>query len=76
MSAISQPLSNLQLELLKAFSHRLSDQDLLELKKVLAAFFAERAIKEADQVWEEENWDQAKVEELLQAKLRTPYSGK
>jgi hypothetical protein len=38
--AIKQPLTNVQLELLKTFSHQLPDNDLLELRKILAAFFA------------------------------------
>ncbi|RMH88645.1 MAG: hypothetical protein D6681_14700 [Calditrichaeota bacterium] len=46
-------LSNLQLELLKLYSTNLSEQDLLALKKVLAKFFAERAIQEADRLWKE-----------------------
>jgi len=73
MSSIKQPLSNLQLELLKAFSHQLDHQDLLELKAMLAAFFAKKSIEEANKIWDQEGWDQQEIEKLLHTKLRTPY---
>jgi hypothetical protein len=67
-----QPLSNTQLEILKVFSHELNEEDLQELKKLLADFFAQKAIQEANRVWDEEQWNESKVEELLSTKLRTP----
>ena len=73
MQAIESPLSNLQLEILKAFSHQLNDEDLSQLKHVLADFFAQKAIQAADKVWDEEHWDKEKATHLLQTKLRTPY---
>jgi len=73
MEAKSQPLTNLQLEILKTFSHQLSDEDLKALRKLIADFFAERAISEANKVWDEEKWGEGGAEELLKSKLRTPY---
>lgn len=49
----AQPLSNLQLELLKLYSTNLSQDELLDLKRVLAKYFAQRAIHGADKIWEE-----------------------
>jgi hypothetical protein len=46
----AQPLSNLQLELLKLYSTNLSQKDLVELKRVLANYFGQRAIKGADKI--------------------------
>ena len=46
-------LSNVQLELLKLYSTNLSEKDLTALKKLLAKFYAERAIQTADQIWEQ-----------------------
>ncbi len=66
--------SNVQLELLKVYSHQLPDADLNDLKVLLAHFFADKAITAADTAWEERSWDAAHVEQLLQTKLRTPYS--
>ena len=49
-----QSLSNMQLELLKIYSTNLSPKDLRELKKILAGFFAQKAIKQADRIWDEQ----------------------
>jgi hypothetical protein len=76
MATQEQPLSNLQLELLKAFSHHLSDADLLEIRTLLAQFFARKAIEEANKVWDQEAWNEATVEKLLHSKERTPYTAK
>ena len=73
MEALERPLSNLQLELLKAFSHQLSEEDLTKIKAMLGAFFAKKAIESANEVWDKEGWDQEKVDSLLHTKLRTPY---
>lgn len=73
MKTLERPLSNLQLELLKAFSHQLSDEELLELKAMLASFFAKKSIEAANKVWDENNWDEQKVSEVLQTKQRSPY---
>ena len=70
MTVRKLPFSNTQLELLKTFSHQLSENELKELRKLLAYFFANRLMKEADKVWEEQNWSDEKVDELLNTKLR------
>jgi hypothetical protein len=67
---ISQPLTNAQLELLKTFSHNLSENDLLELRKLLANFFAQKLTQQADKTWDEENWSDEEIDTLLNAKLR------
>lgn len=72
MEVVKQPFSNAQLELLKAFSHNLSESELAELKKMLAQFFAQRAIKEANRIWDEKGWTEGGVERMLQQKMRTP----
>jgi hypothetical protein len=72
MVSMKTPLTNLQLELLRVFSHNLSEEDLLELKQVLTAFFAQKAIKAANVVWDKQQWDDKKVEALLQTHIRTP----
>jgi hypothetical protein len=76
MKTLAGPLSNLQLELLKTFSHQLSDQDLLQVKALLAAFFAKKSIETANRVWDDEGWNPEKVDQLLHTKLRTPYQQK
>jgi hypothetical protein len=67
---LKQPFSNAQLELLKVFSINLSDEQLLALKKHLSNFLLDEAIKQADKVWDENNWTEETVEELLNTRLR------
>ncbi len=68
--SVQTSLSNVQLELLKIFSHQLSENDLAELKQVLVHFFAQKLIKQADKVWEEQQWTDEKVATLLHTKMR------
>ncbi len=58
MESISQPLSNAQVELLKLFSTKLSENELKELKELLANFCAQKSIQSADKVWEEKKLTQ------------------
>jgi len=59
-------LSNLQLELLKIFSTNLPDEQLLEIKEILANYFAEKATDEMDRLWDEKGWSNETMEEWLQ----------
>jgi hypothetical protein len=51
----AKPLTNLQLEIIKLYSIDLEPQELLDLKQILADFFARKAIKEADKIWDKRN---------------------
>ena len=63
---LESPLSNVQLELLKMFSHNLNDDDLTSLKRILANFFAERASDEMDKLWDENGWSDETMDEWLE----------
>ena len=54
----TQSLSNLQQELLKLYSSGIEDADLLHIKKYLAKYFADKAIQEADKIWDEKNYSE------------------
>lgn len=70
----SQPsLSNLQIELLKVFSRNLSDEDVLEIRRMLTRYFAEKTIQEANKVWDEKGWTAEDAERMLNEHMRTPY---
>jgi len=69
----TQKLTNLQLELLKIFSYQLNQQQLTDIKNLLANYFAEQATQEMDKLWEENNWDNNTMEEWANEHLRTPY---
>lgn len=70
MPGIQQPFTNVQLELLKTFAHNLNEEELLQLRKLLAAFFAQRAIEAANRAWDEKGWTDEDVDRLLKTKLR------
>jgi hypothetical protein len=62
MGATKQ-LSNLQLELLKVFSFDLDEGQLIEIRDLLAKYFAEKATEEMDRLWEENQWNEEVIKE-------------
>lgn len=70
---IKQPFSNLQLELLSLYSRNISDEELMQIRDILAEFFADRATARANKVWEEKKMD---AKEMLKLHRRTPYQKK
>lgn len=58
-------LSNLQYEILKLYSTELEDVELKELKTVLAGYFANKAIKEADKIWQERAYTEKDMDAWL-----------
>lgn len=56
MTATQKPFSNIQLELLKLFPHNLNESDVKAIKKMLAKYFMEKAIIEADKIAEEKGY--------------------
>jgi hypothetical protein len=73
MAQASQKLSNLQLELLRLYTRPISEDDLMVIRTFLSDYFAKKAIQEANRVWDEQNWNEDKVQKLLNSHLRTPY---
>ncbi len=67
-------LTNLQLELLKVFSYQVSEQDLLNVKDLLAQYFANKATQEMDDFWETHHLNDATMDEWLEEHHRTPYA--
>lgn len=60
----TQALSNLQLELLKTFTRQVSDEDVLAIRKMLAQYFAQKAMNLADDVWDKNNWTTNDTQQL------------
>ena len=67
---LQQNFSNLQLELLGLYSRNISDEELLQIRDMLARFFADRATKRANEVWKDKGFD---AKEILKKHRRTPY---
>ena len=62
-----------QMELLYAMNQIQTESDLQELKQTLSKFFAEKAQKELDALWDTGVLDQKKLDEIRKMHLRTPY---
>ncbi len=65
MSAIEKPLSNLQIELLKLYSMDVSEEELIEVRRLLSQFFADKASDEMDRLWQENNWSDETMDNWL-----------
>ncbi len=62
---VQAPLSNLQKELLKLYTSNVSETDLLTIKRFLVKFFAEKAITEADKIWDEKGYSNETMKNWL-----------
>ena len=69
----ARKLTNLQLELLETFSYELSEEQLLEIRQMLMDYFADKITSGMDQLFEENNWGEEKIQEWATEHMRTPY---
>jgi len=63
-------LTNLQVELLKIFQYDLPENQLLDIKNMLAKYFAETARNEMDKLWESADWSDETMKEWTNEHLR------
>lgn len=70
----TQSFSNLQLELLKVYSREIEEEDLLAIRKILADYFAKKAIEMADKVWDQNGWKTEDTKKLSQEHNRKTVS--
>ena len=73
MEALQMPLSSAQLEILKVLSRPMSEQEIMELKRVIVRFFAQKLVLEANSAWDKNGWTAADTARLSRRHLRTPY---
>ena len=62
---LKEPLTNLQMEILKLYSTDMAEQDLNELKTILAKHYAQKAVKGADKIWNEKNLSNQDMDKWL-----------
>lgn len=67
-------LNKAQLVLLKAMRTLKTEEEVRELQRAIARFFADRADREMDRLWESGIWNAEKQAALEHAHYRTPYS--
>ena len=64
-------LTQPQLDLLALFQHTdLPDEDWIEIRRMIARFFAERATETADQIVDEQRWVDEDFERMARGHLR------
>lgn len=66
--------NNAQLEILDLMSYVESKETLDEIRDMLSRYFAEKAQKEIDKLWEEGTIDDAVIEGWKTEHMRTPYT--
>jgi hypothetical protein len=67
-------LTNLQIEIVKTFSRPIPESQVLEIKQLLADYFAKKVDDAIDELFEKNNWDvNEKVNEWANGHDRTPY---
>jgi hypothetical protein len=71
---LKPPLTNVQLELLKAFSLNLPEADLKKIQNFITHLLLEHAHDAADAAWEERGYTNETMEEWLHSHDRTPYT--
>lgn len=69
-SVLQTPLTNLQLELLKLFAQKVEDEDLIAIRNLIAQYFAAKAMRLADEIWEKKGWTDEQAEIFVHTKMR------
>jgi len=70
----SNSLNKNQLEILKLFSRELDTKDLLEIKRLIVKYLANKVTTMADEIWEANSWTDDDIEKILKNSKRTPYN--
>lgn len=65
METLQTPLNKAQLELLKLFSRVTDEEELTEIKRLIGQYYANKAIKEADRLWEVRGYTQETMDEWV-----------
>ena len=65
---VQPPLTELQAEMLKLFATKVSEEDLIEIRNMIARYLLERARDEADAIWDERGYTDEKLKQLLEKK--------
>ena len=66
-------MTSLQLELLKTFFRPIPDSQLLEIKQLLAVYFAHKVDEDVDALFAQKDWDNITAENWANEHNRTPY---
>jgi hypothetical protein len=63
-----------QLELLRMFSKQFPEKVWVEIKDLLSKYFMDKATEEMNQLFEQQGWNEDKINEWATTHMRTPYN--
>lgn len=66
-------LTTAQIEMLNIMADVRSEEELQELKHLISEYYARRADKEMEKLWESQAWNEQTLKDLENAHFRTPY---
>jgi len=61
MTNSNASLSNMQLEFLKLYADNVSEEDLKNIQRMIARYFAQKAIQQADEIWEAKGYTAERI---------------
>lgn len=76
MSSARTVFSPAQVELLNAMASLKSEEEVNALRHAISEFFADRADREMERLWESGAWNEEKLQDLRHSHYRTPYPPK
>jgi alkyl sulfatase BDS1-like metallo-beta-lactamase superfamily hydrolase len=70
MTQTPETLNQVQLELLKLYATNVPDEDLLAIRRLLVAYFAEKVTRQVDGLWHQHGWTAQDMREWAHGHLR------
>lgn len=67
-------LSNLQMELLKLYPYNVSENELKDIRSILAVYFVGKIDSEMNDLWEKNEWNDQTIEAWKSEHLRRKAS--
>ena len=55
--------------ILRLFAEDVPDYDLIEIKKMIAKYFFDKAANEAEHVWQERSYDDAFLQKIIKGEI-------
>lgn len=62
--------------LINFFSKDRSEEELKDIRHLIALYYAEKLTARIDKIWDERGWTNETMEEFLKMHMRTPYNQK
>ncbi|HEX8530624.1 MAG TPA: hypothetical protein VF646_11400 [Cytophagales bacterium] len=74
MNSDTTKFTSLQLELLRIFSRNPSEQELIDIKNLIARYYADKASDEMDRLWEERGYTDETMQQWAKEHMRALYN--